>query len=121
MGRKTAITRLVATRCLDTAGSAPSTSGCIGNQSGDSEQYGEKPKEDYPKDIAFRAIVKDDAAALEEVLASVPVDEWCNWKNKGRQSLASMAEHLNGLSSSCYTLLAGKLGLPLEMSGEDNR
>lgn len=108
--RKSAITRLVATRCLDNTVGSDSVEAA---QIADKQQLSQPQQTETMQEKAFRSVVKDDVNRLTEALNEVPMEVWSAWQNRGKQNLAAMAEGRNGRSSACYVLLAKKLGLPL--------
>merc|ERR1712107_923310 len=112
--RKSAITGLVATRCLDKLSTEDSAEDSLAKIANAQEQARQQLLPETPSQKAFRAVVKDDASKLSEVFNEVPVQEWSTWTNKGKQTLAAMAEQRNGRASACYMLMAKHLGLPLQ-------
>lgn len=59
---------------------------------------------------AFRAVVKDDTAALADVVTSrVPKSVWSTWQNKAGKDLLTLSEERG--ASGAYSLLAKALGL----------
>lgn len=65
---------------------------------------------------AFRAVVKDDAATIEELVVTVPKEEWTKWRNKAQTDLITLAQERG--SSAAYSLLAQALGLLTEPTRE---
>merc|ERR1712217_527478 len=97
--RKSAITGLVATRCLDKLASADGTNDSLAQMTNVHEQTQQQLKTEPHKEKAFSAVVKDDVNRLSEVVQEVPLEEWSAWINRGKQTLATMAEQRNGRAS----------------------
>jgi len=73
-------------------------------------------KEENFKAKAMRAVVKDDCAALSEVLDSVPVALWSTWHNKAGKDLLMLSQERG--SACAETVLAKALGLVREIQKE---
>eukprot|EP00927_Polykrikos_kofoidii_P046208 TRINITY_DN40416_c0_g1_i1.p1 TRINITY_DN40416_c0_g1~~TRINITY_DN40416_c0_g1_i1.p1 ORF type:complete len:985 (+),score=208.34 TRINITY_DN40416_c0_g1_i1:188-2956(+) len=65
---------------------------------------------------ALRSVVKDDAAALGEILARVKRDTWSRWQNKAGKDLLTLSQERG--SSLAYSILAKALGLVQELTKE---
>lgn len=59
--------------------------------------------------VVFRAVVRDDAATLEDILSKVPISTWRDWKNKGGKDLLMLSEERG--SSAAYSVIAKALGI----------
>jgi len=58
---------------------------------------------------AFKAVVKDDAVTLADVLVKVPSDMWSSWQNKAAKDLLALAQERNSPAS--YSMMAKELGI----------
>lgn len=65
---------------------------------------------------AFKAVVRDDAAGLGQVLAAVDIEVWSAWKNGAGVGLLALSEERG--ASNAYTTLANALGLLEELPRE---
>lgn len=65
---------------------------------------------------AFRAVVKDDTAALAEVLERLPCETWSAWTNKGGKDMLTLSQERG--SPDAYALMAKTLGLVRESKRE---
>jgi len=72
-------------------------------------QHVSPEEEEKFKARALRAVVKDDCAALSEVLESVPVAQWSKWQNKAGKDLLTLAQDRG--SACAETALAKALGM----------
>lgn len=65
---------------------------------------------------AFRAVVKDDTAALGEVLERLPCAVWSVWHNKAGRDLITLAQERR--AQGCYVMLARATGILQERKRE---
>mmetsp|Transcript_25484 Transcript_25484/g.59350 ORF Transcript_25484/g.59350 Transcript_25484/m.59350 type:complete len:946 (-) Transcript_25484:176-3013(-) len=65
---------------------------------------------------AFRAVVKDDTASLEDVLNNLETDVWSSWSNKAGKDLLTLSQERG--SSAAYAMLGKALGIIEEMKAE---
>jgi len=65
---------------------------------------------------AFRSVVQDDAASLQEVFRRVPQDIWSSWYNKAGRDLLTLCEERG--SSEAYSVVAKALDLVVERERE---
>jgi len=90
--------------------SAPPEQACVDNDGPEVVPQHVSPEEEEKfKARALRAVVKDDCAALSEVLESVPVAQWSKWQNKAGKDLLTLAQERG--SACAETALAKALGM----------
>jgi len=98
------------------AGAEPAVEGGQGEVAGEAERLIEPPSPEEAERLkanALRAVVRNDCAALLEVLDRVPQDMWSRWENRAGKDLLTLSQERG--SSSAYSVLANALGLIKEV------
>jgi hypothetical protein len=100
--------------------SIASPSPATGSEGTDSpSRHWETPGDDELAELkakALKAVVQDDAEALEEILDGVPKDVWSKWENKAGKDLLCLSQERG--TSSAYSSIARHLGILKELVRE---